>query len=582
MSSETPTKRVTTPAQPVEETASGFLPWHLFVIMTLLATAATAVAVRGTRPANVIFLCLTVAASGAAAYFVYRMLWPLAQPGLVESPEMLGGQTRAALEREKALVLRAITEIEFDRAMGKVSESDCQEMTARLRSRAIRIIGQLDSGPAAYRELIDRELAARKAAAQGPASGAGRSVISLLCVAIALGGALVASPARAQMGGAAGMPDARVMSGIPRPDPSLPTGTVSVRLVRGQVSNFVVGHPVEFLVNGMSKTVTTDATGHAVASRLAPGATLRAVATVDGERIESEEFPLPSEGGVAIMLVASDKAAGAQLAQGAVAAGAVSIGGQSRIITEFQDEELQVYYLFEIVNQTPSPVMPREPLVFDLPPGARNAAVLEGSTPNAVVKGSTVTVSGPFPPGVTPVQIAYAMPPDARVSIRQKLPVAMAQVAVMVEKLGAVVLSSPQLTTIREGSGGGKVFVIGTGPGLKAGDVLSLDISGLPHPATWPRDTALLLAVLTLAVGAWGAARTGGRSGEAAARQHLEARREQAFGELLALDARRRAGKLSAEESQERRGQLVNELERIYGELDTGTTGSPAGQGPRA
>ena len=34
---------------------------------------------------------------------------------------MVGSQTRAALEREKNLVLRSIKELEFDRAMGKVA-----------------------------------------------------------------------------------------------------------------------------------------------------------------------------------------------------------------------------------------------------------------------------------------------------------------------------------------------------------------------------------------------------------------------------------------------------------------------------
>jgi hypothetical protein len=587
MSSETSTKRVGKPAQPVDQPVSGFQPWHLFLIMTLLATAATAVAVRGTRPANIAFICLTVAAAGLAAYGVYRMLWPLVQPESVESPEMLGGETRAALERDKALLLRAITELEFDRAMGKVSESDWQEMTARLRTRAIRVISRLDSGSAAYREVIERELTARKAAGPGPATGGrgastiGRSVAPLLCVALALGGALVASPASAQMGGtggAAGMPDARAMSGMPRPDPSLPTGTVSVRLVRGQVSNLVVGRPVEFIVNGKSESVTTDATGHAVATGLEPGATIRAVATIDGERVDSQEFQLPSQGGIVIMLVASDATAAAQMTQGVVE-GTVTIGGQSRIVTQFEDEELQVFYLFDIVNKTQAPVKTAEPLVFDLPSGAQNTALLEGSTPSAVAKGSRVTVAGPFPPGVTAVLVAYSMPPEARVSIRQKLPVSLEQVAVMVEKIGSVVLSSPQLTSIREGSESGKVFVIGTGPGLKTGDVLALDISGLPHPATWPRDTTLVLAVLTLAVGAWGAARTGGRSAESASRQHLEARREQVFGALLALDARRQAGKVSADEAEERRRHLVTELEKIYGELDTGGADSRAGEG---
>ncbi len=587
MSAQTSTKRAGAQAGPAGGADAGMQPWHLFLIMTLLATAASAVAVRGTSPVNVVFICLTVATAGLAAWAVYRTIWPLAQPDSVESPEMLGGETRAALEREKALLLRSIQELEFERAMGKVSESDWLEMTSRLRTRAIRVVGQLDGGSAAYRDLIDRELKARKAAGGGPAPGrgpaasAGRSAARMIVAAALAGGALTAVPANAQMGGAgptAGMPDARAMSGIPRQDPELPAGTVSVRLVRGQVTNLVVGFPVEFIVDGKSQNVTTDETGHAVLNGLPAGATVRVVATMGSERVDSTEFQMPPQGGMVLMLVASGQGADAATARGAVE-GSVTIGGQSRIVTAFEDEELQVYYLFDIVNAGQVPVRTREPLVFELPAGAGNAALLEGSTPRAVAKGSTVTVPGPFPPGITSVQIAFSMPPAGSVSIRQKLPVAMDQVAVMVEKVGAVVVASPQLTMIRAGDNGGKQFVIGTGPGLPAGGVLSLQIDGLPHPATWPRDTALVLGFLALAAGAWGAARTGGRSAEATARQHLEARREQAFDELLALDARRQAGEVGRAEADERREQLMGELEQIYGELDTGPSLAPGKEG---
>ena len=142
-----------------------FQPWHLFVLLTLAAASAGAVMARGTPPANVLFICLAIGAAGAAAFAFYRMLWPLASVEESGAPEMFGGRTRAALEREKALALKAIKELEFDRAMGKVSEADWQEMTGRLRARALRLIRQLDEGSAAYRELIERELNARRQAA---------------------------------------------------------------------------------------------------------------------------------------------------------------------------------------------------------------------------------------------------------------------------------------------------------------------------------------------------------------------------------------------------------------------------------
>jgi hypothetical protein len=73
---------------------------------------------------------------------------------------MIGHRTRTALEREKMLALRSIKELEFDRAMGKVSDGDWQEMSGRLRARATRLMRQLDAGDG-YRQEIERDLAKR-------------------------------------------------------------------------------------------------------------------------------------------------------------------------------------------------------------------------------------------------------------------------------------------------------------------------------------------------------------------------------------------------------------------------------------
>ena len=83
---------------------------------------------------------------------------------------MVAGRTRAALEREKMLVLRAIKELEFDRAMGKIADGDFDEMRDRLRARALRLIAQLD-GAAAYREMIERDLARDGCRAEPAARG---------------------------------------------------------------------------------------------------------------------------------------------------------------------------------------------------------------------------------------------------------------------------------------------------------------------------------------------------------------------------------------------------------------------------
>jgi tRNA U54 and U55 pseudouridine synthase Pus10 len=115
---------------------------------------------RGQSPAAVILLSLAVFAAAGVGIAALRTVMPLTSKATPDTTQMLGGRTRAALEREKSLVLRSIKELEFDRAMGKVSEKDFAEMSGRLRARAARLLRQLDAG-AGYREQIEREIERR-------------------------------------------------------------------------------------------------------------------------------------------------------------------------------------------------------------------------------------------------------------------------------------------------------------------------------------------------------------------------------------------------------------------------------------
>jgi hypothetical protein len=123
----------------------------------------TVVVMQGQALERLLLAVLTVAAAGYAGHSVFRMLSPLVSDEIGEEATMVAGRTRAALERDKMLTLRAIKELEFDRAMGKIAEGDFDVMRDRLRARALRLITQLD-GAAVYREMIERDVAARLAA----------------------------------------------------------------------------------------------------------------------------------------------------------------------------------------------------------------------------------------------------------------------------------------------------------------------------------------------------------------------------------------------------------------------------------
>jgi hypothetical protein len=142
-----------------EEADAGFHVWHFFVLLSLLAATVAVSMARQSTPQHLILISLAVGAAGLAAYAFYQMVVPFALRDRTTAAEPIGERLRADLEREKSLVLRSIKELEFDRAMGKLSATDFDEMSGRLRSRAIGIMKQLEGG--GYREIIERDLAAR-------------------------------------------------------------------------------------------------------------------------------------------------------------------------------------------------------------------------------------------------------------------------------------------------------------------------------------------------------------------------------------------------------------------------------------
>jgi len=151
--------------------ASGLEPWQFFLLAALgCATAVTFIA-RGQGPTAVVLLGILMMTAAFVGYATLRAVRPLVSRD-EERTAMVGQRTRAALEREKLLTLRSIKELEFDRAMGRLSDEDFREMAGRLRTRAAGLIRQLDAG-ATYRDQIEKDLAKRMAgAATAPVSAA--------------------------------------------------------------------------------------------------------------------------------------------------------------------------------------------------------------------------------------------------------------------------------------------------------------------------------------------------------------------------------------------------------------------------
>lgn len=138
-------------------------PWQFFTLACLACATGGTYLVRGKGPEAVILQIVLMLATALVGIAVLGTLRPLFGRPLLEGGPA-GRRTRAAMEREKVLTLRAIKELEFDRAMGKLSDADFTEMSNRLRARAGRLIRQLDQG-SGYRDRIEQDLMGKLGAA---------------------------------------------------------------------------------------------------------------------------------------------------------------------------------------------------------------------------------------------------------------------------------------------------------------------------------------------------------------------------------------------------------------------------------
>ncbi len=148
------------------ETSTSLQPWQFFALAALGCATAVTFMARGQGVMAVVLLGVLMGAAALVGLAALRTVRPLVS-NEDERTAMIGQRTRVALEREKMLSLRAIKELEFDRAMGKVSEQDWKEMSGRLRARATRLMRQLDAGTG-YRDQIERDLAKRIGEPQEP------------------------------------------------------------------------------------------------------------------------------------------------------------------------------------------------------------------------------------------------------------------------------------------------------------------------------------------------------------------------------------------------------------------------------
>ena len=343
-----------------------------------------------------------------------------------------------------------------------------------------------------------------------------------------------------------------------------------MRLIRGKLTNNIASHQVELhYANGRVLKVNTDDAGRAQFDKLPPGV-VKASADVDGEHLESQEFEAPKQGGIRLMLVATDTSAGAAPAAALPAvAGTVTLSDNSRIVFEPADQDVAVYFILEIVNNGSAPVNPTPPFAFDMPKGSLATTLLDGSSPIVRTKGLHVSLAGPIPPGKTIVQLVSELPigDNGTIDVTQTFPASMDRLAILVKKVGDTKLTSTSIERQQDFPSDGQVVIGAMGGTIPAGKPISLSLTDLPHHSPVPRYTALSLASFVILAGVWAATRKQDGAAVEAERKRLIARREKLFGELVKIDRDRRGGR-SDERQTSRREEIMAQLEHVYGALD--------------
>ena len=250
----------------------------------------------------------------------------------------------------------------------------------------------------------------------------------LLGAAVLVGGGLVSSVA-AQPGQ---MPDPRRMSGIPRPDPQVPAGEITVRCLLGGFSEPAVGIEVQLDLQAPDGTslgqrlATTDAQGRATFTDLGAHTGGRAVAraTLDGQEVRSLPIEVVGAMGSRVLLVkgaasaqsspmpAAPPAAGGPHGAGHGASSDVPPPGQPFAIEGHPAGTLVVGTL-DLRGQGKARAVDVE-LSITPPPGQgepstrtarsddQGRAVFDGLVPPAVPQGSALQVSAQIDPDGEP------------------------------------------------------------------------------------------------------------------------------------------------------------------------------------
>jgi hypothetical protein len=120
-------------------------------------------------------LALLIVAGGVlvgSIWLIWSSLQGLGSDAPITLEEALSLGAPSAEEEQKRAVLRALKDLEYERAVGKIGDEDYASLAEHYRSEAKRLLRAVDRDLSPERERAERILAERLAAANGKAPAA--------------------------------------------------------------------------------------------------------------------------------------------------------------------------------------------------------------------------------------------------------------------------------------------------------------------------------------------------------------------------------------------------------------------------
>ncbi|HKW03160.1 MAG TPA: zinc ribbon domain-containing protein [Vicinamibacterales bacterium] len=124
------------------DAAGTFQPSHFYLIASMVAATAAVMTSRNTHPLALLLLSAAALAAGLVGLALHASVAGFFSLGQQSAPP--SERAVEVLQREKGLVLRSIKELEFDHAMGKVSDADFKDIGGRLRTRALALMQDIE------------------------------------------------------------------------------------------------------------------------------------------------------------------------------------------------------------------------------------------------------------------------------------------------------------------------------------------------------------------------------------------------------------------------------------------------------